>query len=240
MAQGNPLTSASAIRLLDGGERPSEQDLVRLLRAPGCPPSLVERLAGCRWVLRERRVLPLVVRHPACPRAFALEGAGRLGWHDLLVVARDPRATPLVRRHAERKLLDRIPQMALGERIALARLATRAVISGLLASADLRCVSALLDNPQFVEGDAVRLLQLNLRGECALAVLRHPRWGTVPLVVRTALRHRALPVGIALGLLASLPSGDLADVVAAPDVPHPVRAAAQQLLQRRDEACGST
>jgi hypothetical protein len=104
----------------------------------------------------------------------------------------------------------------------------------------VRCASALLDNPQFVEGDAVRLVQLNVRGECVLAVLRHPRWGTVPPVVRTALRHKELPVGIALGLLASLTTADLTDLIAAPDVPLPVRAAAQQLLQRRDEACGST
>ncbi len=240
MVQGAPPTWTTAIQLLDGGERPSEQDLVRLLRAPGCPPSLVERLAGCRWVLRERRVLPLLVRHPACPRNFALEGAGRLGWRDLLDVARDPRAAPLVRRHAERKLLDRIPQMALGERIALARLATRTVISGLLVCADVPCVSALLDNPQFVEGDAVRLVQLNDRRECVLAVVRHPHWGRVPLVARSALRHAGLPTGIALGLLACLGSGELSDLATSPDVPLAVKAAARRLVQHREEADGST
>jgi len=236
MANKGPLTSTAAISLLDGGECPAERDLIRLLRAPACPAALVERLAACRWVLRERRVLPLVIRHPACPRSFALEAAGRVGWRDLLEVARDPRAAPLIRRQAERKVLDRIPQMALGERIALARFATRTVFPGLFASADVPCVQALLDNAQFTESDAVRLVQVNECGACVLALVRHPRWGAAPGVVRAALRHRGLPMGIALGLLASIGSTDLADLAAATEVSEGVKAAAQQLIQRRERA----
>lgn len=240
MVSGTPLTPTSALSLLDRGERPEEAALVRLLRSPGCPAALVERLAGCRWVLRERRVLPLVIRHPACPRPFAMEGAARLGWRDLLDVARYPRAAPSIRRQAERKVLDLVPQLTLGERVALARVATRAVIPGLLDSADVRCVQALLDSPQFTESDAIRLLRCNERAECALAVVRHPRWGMVPQVVRAALRHRNLPIGIALGLLVRLGSAELGELASSPDVPPSVRAASERLVQWRRAANDTT
>jgi hypothetical protein len=191
--------------LLDGGERPPEQDLVRLLRAPACSPSLVERLAGCRWVLRERRVLPLVVRHPACPRAFALEGAGRLGWHDLLEVARDPRRLVGV----ASGLLDHSANGA-RQRIALARLATGGNLGLLLAPT---CGAFQRSGPGS-SGDAVACFS-STSGRCVLAVLRHPRWGTVPLVVR---RH----CGTA-SRSASLGSGQLVRISpmwSRPDVPH--------------------
>jgi len=239
MSPATPLTSAAAIVLLDRGERPFERDLLRLLRSPSCPQALVERLATCRWVLRERRALPLVIRHPACPRGFSMDGLARLGWRDLVDVARYPRAAPLVRRQAERKLLDRIPQMALGERIALARIATRAVMAGLLASGEVRCVQALLDNSQFTEDDAVRLLQVNRATESVLAVVRHPRWGAGRLVLRAAIRHPLLPLGIALGLVAGLPASDLADLAESPDLAPALRASAGRLLRHRGAEDGS-
>jgi hypothetical protein len=175
--------------LLDAGEEPGEGELTRLLRQGSCPGVLVERLAKCRWVVSSHRILQLVVRHPRCPRAFAWDALPRLGWHDLLEVGRDPRTPPAIRKQAERKLVERIVNLTLGERTALARQATRGLIGILLTDEQPLCVEALLSNPQFTETEALRLLNTNRKPGCVLVLLRHPVWGRRPEVLRAAVRR---------------------------------------------------
>ena len=175
--EGGGETQASVLACLDAGTEVPEGVLVRCLRSPGCPRELVERLTGCHWIRSRRRVVPLLVRHPGCPQGFAMDALPRLGWHDLLLVVRDPRTRPAIRRQGERKLVDRLKQLTIGERTALARHATRGVIAALLADEAPAIVQALLDNAQFTEQDAVRLLHATGSGECVAAVLRHPRLG---------------------------------------------------------------
>ena len=224
---------AAVLAQLDDGLEVPEGVLVRSLRSPACPRELAERLAACRWVRSLRRVPPLLLRQPACPTAFAWDTLPHLGWHDLLLVVRDPRTRPAIRRQGERKLLERLKQLTTGERAALAREATRGVVAGLLADESPACVQALLDNPRFTEQDAVRLLGANGSGECAAAVVRHPRWGTRRAVVDAALRSPVAPLGISLGLLASLSLARLEELARAGALPARLAEPLRQLLERR-------
>lgn len=231
--EGGEEGPAAVLARLDAGDEVPEGTLVRCLRSPACPRALVEQLAGCRWVRSLRRAVPLLVRHPGCPQSFAMDALPRLGWHDLLLVVRDPRTRPAIRRQGERRLLERLRQLTVGERTALARHATRGVIAAMLTEESPGCVQALLDNAHFTEPDAVRLVAANGHGECVAAVVRHPRWGAAPAVVDAALRCPALPFGVALGLLATLPRSRLAALAGSPEVSGRLREPLQELLQRR-------
>ena len=146
------------LKLLEAGGEPEEGALARTLRRPSCPGELVERLSRCGWILGSPRLLKLVVRHPRCPRHFAWEAVARVGWNDLVEVARDPRTPPAVRAQCERKLIERVATLTLGERTALARVAPRSLIGVMIASEEPRCIAALLDNRLFTESDALRVL----------------------------------------------------------------------------------
>jgi hypothetical protein len=231
---------ASVLARLDDGTEVPEGVLVRCLRSPACPRELVERLTGCYWVRSLRRVVPLLVRHPGCPQSFAMDALPRLGWHDLLLAVRDPRTPPAIRRQGERRLVDRLKQLTTGERTALARHATRGVIAALLADEAPATVQALLDNAQFTEQDAVRLLHATGSGECVAAVVRHPRWGAAPAVVSAAVRSPAAPLGLALGLVASLSRAQIEALSRSPEVPAAVRRPMEALLERRRGAAPAT
>ncbi len=233
VAQTSGGAAAGLIEALDAGLQPAEGELAAALRRPSCPAELVEKLARCNWVMASTRLLRLLATHPRCPRHFAWEALTRLGWHDLVQVARAPRAAPAVRAQSERKLLERIPTLTLGERTALARVAPRAVLGVLLASDEPRCVEALLDNPQFTESEALRLLVSNKHPLCLLTLIRHQRWGRCSEIVRAAVRTRAVPLGVALGLLPALPAAELAGVASSPELPAALRNAAADLAARR-------
>ena len=224
---------ADLLDALDAGSQPAEGELAVALRRPSCPGELVESLSRCTWVLGSSRLLRLLATHPRCPRHFAWEALARLGWHDLVQVARSPRTAPAIRAQCERKLLERVPNLTLGEKTTLARVAPRGVLGVLLASDEPRCVEALLDNPQFTESEALRLLVTNKHPLCLLALIRHPRWGRRAEIVRAAVRTRAVPLGVALGLLPSLPRVELAGLASSPEVPPPLRDAAAILAARR-------
>lgn len=224
---------------IEEGERPVEGEVVRALRQPSCPGRLVERLAACDWIHLMRRALPLLVRHPSCPRPFAWEVLPRLGWRDLLDLARFPRTAPPVRRQAEKKLIDKFSTMTLGERTTVARLATRSVISAVLEVDEPKTIEALLDNPQCTEAEAVRVLLADRSAGCVMAVVRHPRWSGRPAVSRAAARSSRLPLGIALGLVATLATPDLAGLARAPGVAEAVRRAAATLHEERVGTSGS-
>ncbi|MEW6336221.1 MAG: hypothetical protein AB1625_02355 [Acidobacteriota bacterium] len=221
------------VERIERGERPVEGEVVRVLRQPSCPGHLVERLAACDWIHQMRRSLPLLVRHPACPRPFAWEVLPRLGWRDLLDIVRHPRTAPPVRRQAEKKLLDKFSTMTMGERTTLARMATRSVISAILEVDEPRTIEALLENPQCTETEAVRVLLADRSAACVMAVVRHPRWCSRPAVTRAALRASRVPLGIALGLVATLPTRELSGLAQAPDVGERIRHAAANLREER-------
>jgi hypothetical protein len=225
--------AAAVLESLRNGEQPAEGLLVRCLRSPRCPRDLVERIAACRWVRGMQRVPALMLRHPGCPRPFAWEMLPRLGWHEIVGVIRDPRTAAPIRCQGERKLCERLKSLTSGERVALARQATRSVIAEMLADEDPACVQALLSNPQFIEGDAVRLLAANRSGECAVSVVHHPRWGASRAVLNAAIRSPVMPLGVVLGLIASLSRRQLAEFVQSRDLTVAAREAAIRLLEHR-------
>jgi hypothetical protein len=222
------------LAILGSGLEPPEDLVTVVLRHPACPRAVVERLVQLRSVLGSRRIVQLLVRHPACPRQFAWDALPRLGWHDLVEVCRDQRASPAIRRQSERKLVERIATLTRGERSALARLGFDAVISALLDVDDPRCVSALMDNPHFTHSHALRLAATGRWGPCLVELLRHPVWGKRREILRTALQARALPLGVALGLLTTLEDWELESVAReGSGVRDEVRTAAAALVARR-------
>lgn len=227
--------AAAVLRILDAGGEPDAGLLARVLRRPSCPGEIVERLAGCRCLTRSKLLLQLAVRHPRCPRNLALDALPRLGWHDLIEVARDVRTSPAVRKQSERKLAERLVALTLGERTALARIAPRGVIALLLASPEPMCIAALLDNPKFTEPDALRLPGSNANPACVLVLLRHPVWGRRPGVAGAIARCRGVPLGIALGVLPELPLAELRGVASSETASPELRAAARTLVGAREK-----
>jgi hypothetical protein len=239
MPAGTAGDLGAILAALDAGQEPDELRLLGVLRRPECPRELIDRLCGCRWALRRRRVAGLVVRHPACKHHFAWQALPYLGWTDLHEVCRDPRTAPAIRVQAERKLQDRLASMTLGERINLARIASRGVVRAMLGDPEVHCIEALLSNPHFTEDEALLILHANHNPECLLALLRHPNWGLRREVVRAAVRSPRLPLGQLLGLAATLPDGDLEGLLSGGDAPEALREAlAGLLVARRAAAAG--
>lgn len=229
------LREADADDLLDLLRRhAAELDVVaarQALRNPFLPPEGIEVLAAQARLLPVYEVKRALALHPRTPETLALRFVPSLFWRDLMEVGRDTRVRPTVRRAAERRLLARLPGLAEGEKVAIARRGSAGVLARLRRDPSVRVVRAFLDNPRATESLVLPLLaHQDAQPEVLRAVARHRRWG-LRYEVRLALcRHPHTPLVVSLGLLGHLRKADLRKIAAETRVPPAVRRKAEVLL----------
>lgn len=124
--------------------------------------------------------------------------------------------------------------LTLGERRALARRPSRAAFDKLLRDPHPMVVKNLLGNPRLTEDDVIRMVARRPAYPQVISeVARHPIWSQRPRVRMSIVQNPGTPPEISVPLVRLLIRPELEQVIAAPDVPALVRAAAGELLERR-------
>ncbi len=201
-------------------------------RNPFLTGEQIERLVAAPALRSAYEVRSEVARHPRSPRVLALSLIPALYWSDLLRIGGDPRLHPVVRRAADLRLAERLPGLAVGEKMAIARAASPAVLAVLRNDPSPRVLSALLENPRLTEGVLAPLVASENASPQVLAVIAgNARWG-VRYPIRVALcRNPQTPLASILPLLPMLKKSDLAAVAADPRARLPVRRRAELLAR---------
>jgi len=206
-------------------------ELLELLRNRAMTSALLVRIGAVRPWTRSYEVKKALVRHPRSPATLARTFLPHLFWKDLADIAEDPRSGALLRHRAEEVLARRTEELALGEKIALARRARRGVIEALRTSKEPGVLKALLSNPRFVERDAVTLASDDRSPREVLAQLAaHPAWGGRYQVRLSLVGNPGTPIPSALKLLEELPARDLERIAQDDAVPRIVRVRAERRL----------
>jgi hypothetical protein len=201
------------------------------LRNPHCTAEIVELLASQQRLTAFYEVRCALALHPRAPEPLALRYVPGLFWRDLMAVGQDTRLHPRVRRSADQFLILRLPQLALGEKINLARRCGTGIISQLRHDPSPRVIAALLDNPRLTEDLLAPVLHAaNTSGAVLAVVAADRRWGLRPALQAALARHPATPVATALRLLPLLRKTELRGVAHDPRAAEPVRRRARLLL----------
>ncbi|MCH7665051.1 MAG: hypothetical protein IH936_03855 [Acidobacteria bacterium] len=220
------------VELLESELKHLDGETVRLaLRNPHASKRVIDLILGERRLLLSHKVPKALVQHPKTREARALNLVPALSWSDLAEVGGNTRIRQRVRLAADRYLIERLPRLEIGERVAIARKAGPGVIAPLLQDPDLRVVEALLENPRlteallapFVHGDTVR-------PEILGRIASDRKWGSRYSIRDGIARNPKTPSGTALKLLAYLKKSDLRDVRADRGIAPEVRRRAGLLL----------
>jgi hypothetical protein len=210
-----------------------EAVLVAVLRR-AVPAAFLEETAATRPWSERARVLAAVVMSPRAPRTLCLKLVDALPWRALADIAATMRIAAAVRARAEALLRDSLAEMRLGDRTALARVATPPLLPALLADAEPRVAAAALANPRLREEDLVRVLRRDDAHRPLLeAVVDAPRWRDAYSVRLALVRNPRTPLAVALQQISSLVPRDLARVAQEPALRPLVRAAAERVLRER-------
>ncbi|MCD4750929.1 MAG: hypothetical protein K8R59_16265 [Thermoanaerobaculales bacterium] len=230
------LSDMGPTELLDFVQRETilEGQATEILRNPYCTAEIAEMVAQTPGLLSSHRICALVCTVEGMPLSRVVDLMVILPWGPLMQLTQAPRTPPAVRRLAERRLLHRLPKMTLGEKIALARRAHRALFPHLIGAGDEEVFLALLDNPRLTEADLVSLL--NTRPPTpgvVTALLRNSRWSCRRGIMVALARCPGAPLPLVLSALAQLPRRDLQELARDPRVSNQVREQVKRLVQRR-------
>ena len=210
------------------------QDALLLLRSRSLSLGLIRRIAATPEFVRNDRVRAAIVLHPRTPRVLAMGLLPHLRWHDLLRVTTTPGcAAPLIL-GAERPLALRVPDLALGDRISLARAASETLVKTVRRETSPLVVKALLENPRFRSEDALFIAE---RPETPAATLRllaeSPRWRGRSDLRHAIAVHPATPPQAALRLVAAMDGPEIGRLLQSGRAPALVRLAAERRLSGR-------
>ncbi len=217
--------------LLDRHARELDVPAARhLFRNPFVTATMIEQVIASPRLVSAYEVRCAAAFHPRTPRLDALRFVQGLYWRDLARLGIDTRVHPLVRRAADRRLVGRLPGLAVGEKVAIGRSASPAVLATLRHDPTPRVLAAVLENPRVTEGLLLPLAAGETSAPGALGLLAgHPRWGA-RYPIRVALcRNPRTPLATALGLLPLLKKRDLDAVAADARLLLPVRRRAELL-----------
>jgi hypothetical protein len=202
--------------------------LVSLLRR-AVPRALLEAVANTPPWSQDARLLAAVVLSPRSTRTLGLRLVGSLYWRDLADVAANVRVSSAVRFRAETLLLDQYPDLRLGEKVTLARLATSPVLRRVLEEAEPRVCAAALDNPRLREDDVVTAIRREFPNRVLLdELVASPRWRENYAMRLALVLQPRTPVALALAQLTKLVDRDLRAVAEAPGLRGVVQMAARR------------
>jgi hypothetical protein len=212
----------------------SEGDYLRLLRRPDLPADVVEELLADRNLRKYHTVRRALAAHRRTPRQAALSLVSTLYWRDLAGLSADVRVHPEVRRAADRDLSRRISDMALSEKMALARVSGRGTLLALRFDADARVLQAVMDNRFTTEPDLIAVAARTQTPSGVLeAIASHPRWGNLPALRSALLQNPRVPMAVALSLLPRANAADLAGLLETAGVSPLVKACAERVLAEK-------
>ncbi len=213
------------------GDDLSAPQVRQLLRNPWVGEEILRWMAGQDRLVRIYEVRRILVRHPKLPTVLALKLIPGLFWRDLMEVGLDTRVKPVVRRSAQRYLVERLPGLAVGERVTLARRASPEALVHLRSDPHLPVIAALLDNPRLTEAVLIPLIASDSTLPHVLElVAANRRWGVRYGVKQTLAKNPRTPVVVALRLLPVLKKPDQRAIVAAANLSPVVRQRARVLL----------
>lgn len=211
------------------------QAVRQALRNPYCTAEIVEALAEQGRLMAFYEVRRDLAFHPQAPEPLVLRLVPGLWWRDLMTLGLDTRIRPRVRRSADQFLLMRLPQLALGEKINLARRAAPGVLAQLRHDPSPRVISAMLDNSRLTEDILAPAVHKAATPGPVLAVIAADRrWGMRPGLQLALARHPNTPLAAALRVLPLLRKPELRTISQDLRVPEPVRLRARVLLGEED------
>jgi hypothetical protein len=209
------------------------EELAILLRNRAGTSELVARVVRNREWMRQRSIQYAVVCHPRAPNVLARRYLPHLAWRELADVSANLRLSPVLRREAERLLKTRIPELSVGEKIALARRGGRGLVELLRDETDPMVLRALAGNARATEADLIRVLARADAPAGFLAWLSdQSSWGGRRGVRLKLVRHPNTPPASALRSIRGLSRRDLDELRRDVAAPRLVRVAAERLVCR--------
>jgi len=227
-------TDEAALLALLENPNLDETLLAQMLERLDLTATVLSAVAGkTKWTASEAIRLRLA-RHPRTPRRIALSAVRQLFLFDLVRLSLLPSAPGEIKRVAEEIILQRIPNLPIGEKLTLARRGPARVAGAILAEGHPQALKLALGNAFLTESQVLKVLaKLSVPERTVAAIAQHPKWSCQYNVRVALVRNPRTPAPCVLAFLPNLTLRDLKDIVGREGLPpHATRYIQQELARR--------
>jgi hypothetical protein len=216
-----------------------EQHVTQLLERADLSATVLGTVAAKgKWMASEAVRLRLA-QHPRTPKRVALAAVRQLFLFDLVRLSLLPSAPPEIRRIAEEIILARVPHLAVGEKLTLARRGPSRVAGAILGEGHPQATKLVLSNPFLTEAQVLKALaKPGVPERVVAAVAQHPKWSTQYNVRAALVRNAHTPPPSVLAFLPHLTLRDLNDIGSLRSLAAHTRKYIQQEVERREKKPG--
>lgn len=180
------------------------------------------------------RVRLYLMRCRSCPPSISMNLVATLRWVDLMQSLRVPHLTGALRKRIEHEIMEALPRLSLGEKVTLARQATRGLIKHLRMLPDQRVVDVLLLNNYFTYDDALFMANYPRIKPSALAALaKSPKWVSFLEVKLALLRNHDTPNHCLLPMARSLTEFQVRKLLREPKIKLYTKRLLERLVEER-------
>jgi hypothetical protein len=178
-----------------------------------------------------------VARHPRTPKRLAVALVRQLYLLDLVRLSLLPSAPADIRRIAEEIIIVRVPHLAVGEKLTLARRGPSRVAGALLAEGHPQALNLALGNPFLTESQVLKVLaRASVPERVVGAIARHPKWSCQYSVRVALVRNPHTPDACVLSILPDLTLQDVKQIAEMEGLAPHLKAHIRQNLARRKSA----
>lgn len=217
----------------------AEEHLLALLQRRDLSEELLQAIHKLPKPEKSHKLRLAMVRNPATPGGVVMAILPHLYLFELLDLCILPGGTPDQRLAAERQIVQRLPEIPLGNKLTLARRAPAGLLGALIRDGDPQVVQACIDNPRLPEAAIHQFLRSGRANPETLSqIARHNRWGTYPRIRLALLKHPRTPAIWYTLWLSKLPVGELKGLSLKRNLGQPQRNAIREEMQRRGLARG--
>lgn len=214
-----------------------EQKVCLLLARKDLPAEVLEEIGARKNLLKNYAIKKALMFHPRTPRLIGLRLLKDLYLMDLVQYTLLPSVAVEIKLQAEAQIVGRMPQLPLGQKIALARRGPGRVAGALVAEGHPEVLKVALDNPFLTEAQILKALAREKVPVAAVqALCRHPKWSQMYNVRLALVRNPSAPLATVLAFLPQLTVNDLRELASPGIVPENLRKYLQAEVQRRMHA----
>ncbi|MDP1758971.1 MAG: hypothetical protein Q8K77_04160 [Thermodesulfovibrionales bacterium] len=175
-------------------------------------------------------------KNPKTPQKITFSLIKFLRVFDLAGLTRNNVLPVNVRVRIEGEINEKIPAMALGIKIALAKSASSNVLMKLIEEGLREVVAVCLDSPYMTEGDIYKIISMK---KISLHIIRmiaeHPKWSARYQIRWALIINKDAPLACVVKFLEDMKTTDLKELYAAPDVPSSTKPYIYRELLEREE-----
>ncbi len=178
-----------------------------------------------------------ICKNPKSPPRVTLALLKFLRIFDLADISRSKHLPTVLRQKVELAIMERIPTMPSGVKIALTKRANSTIIMYLMERSDAKVIRNCLDSPRLTEGHLHKIINKPAtKAMIITAISEHPKWSLRYLIRFGLIRNFHTPMSRVIEFLQGMKTGDLKELYGDPKVPNSTKPFIHKELMDRAES----